>query len=401
MNIPKLRFPEHTESWNTHKLGDIAIFSKGKGISKADITENGVTECIRYGELYTTYGETINVVKSKSNVNIKDLVLSEENDVIIPASGETQIDIATASCVLKSGIALGGDLNIIKTKNNGVFLSYYLNSRKKLEIASLAQGISVVHLYSSQLSLLSLNIPTLPEQTRIANFLTVVDDKLSQLKKKKSLLDEYKKGVIQKIFSQELRFKDENGEEFPEWEEKKLGEVTYKVDKKNKNREVLPVYSISNKNGFVPQSEQFEGVDSNERGYDISLYKIIENNTFAYNPARINVGSIGYSGIIGRVIVSSLYVCFKTEQYVNDIFFNYYLNTNHFKDSVISKGEGGVRIYLFYENFSEITINLPTLSEQTKISNFLSELDNKIIQCGIQIEKMGGWKKGLLQKMFC
>ena len=84
--------------------------------------------------------------------------------MIIPASGETQIDIATASCVLKSGVALGGDLNIIKTKNNGVFLSYYLNSKKKLEIAKLSQGISVVHLYSSQLALLNLKLPEFEEQ---------------------------------------------------------------------------------------------------------------------------------------------------------------------------------------------------------------------------------------------
>jgi type I restriction enzyme S subunit len=128
-------------------LGEIASFSKGKGISKADIIEDGATECIRYGELYTTYGETIDEVKSRTNIDVDDLVLSEANDVIIPASGETQIDIATASCVLREGIALGGDLNIIKTKNNGVFLSYYLNYKKKQEIASLAQGISVVHLY--------------------------------------------------------------------------------------------------------------------------------------------------------------------------------------------------------------------------------------------------------------
>lgn len=151
-NVPKLRFPEFKGEWERKKLGEVATFSKGKGISKADIIEDGRTECIRYGELYTHYGETIKEIKSKTNIELKDLVLSEANDVIIPASGETQIDIATASCVLKKGIALGGDLNIIKTKNEGVFLSYYLNSRKKYEIANLAQGISVVHLYSSVLA---------------------------------------------------------------------------------------------------------------------------------------------------------------------------------------------------------------------------------------------------------
>ncbi|MFT6814624.1 MAG: type I restriction enzyme S subunit, partial [Sphingobacteriales bacterium] len=158
MNIPKLRFSEFDEEWKQYNFGEIAEFSKGKGISKSDIVDDGLSECIRYGELYTTYGETISEVKSRTNVDSGDLVFSSANDVIIPASGETQIDIATASCVLREGIALGGDLNIVKTKNNGVFLSYYLNSKKKLEIARLAQGISVVHLYSSQLSLLELNL---------------------------------------------------------------------------------------------------------------------------------------------------------------------------------------------------------------------------------------------------
>ena len=222
-NIPHLRFPEFEGEWEKKKLGEVARFSKGKGISKADITEDGLTECIRYGELYTYYREAINTIKSKTNLEHKYLVFSEANDVIIPASGETQIDIATASCVLKSGVALGGDLNIIKTENNGLFLSYYLNSKRKMDIANLAQGISVVHLYSSQLSLLNLNLPNLTEQSKIATFLTAVDEKLQALKKKKSLLEVYKKGVMQKLFSQELRFKSEDGEEFGDWERRSWG----------------------------------------------------------------------------------------------------------------------------------------------------------------------------------
>ena len=163
-NVPNLRFPEFTGEWETKKLGEVAKFSKGKGILKSDISENGNLECIRYGELYTFYREVIDDIQSKTNLNSKDLVLSEANDVIIPSSGESSIDIATASCVTKSGVGLGGDLNIIKTSHNGIFLSYYLNSKKKLDIAQLSQGISVVHLYSSQLASLSLNLPSIEEQ---------------------------------------------------------------------------------------------------------------------------------------------------------------------------------------------------------------------------------------------
>jgi len=126
--------------------------------------------------------------------------MSEANDVIIPASGETQIDIATASCVLKPGIALGGDLNIIKTENNGVWLSYYLNSKKKIDIANLAQGISVVHLYSSQLALLKIVLPSLPEQTKIANFLSAIDDKINHCGVQIEKMEGWKKGLVQKMF---------------------------------------------------------------------------------------------------------------------------------------------------------------------------------------------------------
>jgi type I restriction enzyme S subunit len=200
----KIRFKdingEGYPDWESKKLGELAKFSKGKGISKSDINEYGKNECIRYGELYTYYGEIIDEVKSKTNIELNNMVISEANDVIIPASGETQIDIATASCVLKSGIGLGGDLNIIKTKKNGVFLSYYLNNRKKYDIASLAQGISVVHLYSNQLALLDLEIPCLAEQDMIAKLLAALDEKINQCQKQVEKMELWEKGLLQRMF---------------------------------------------------------------------------------------------------------------------------------------------------------------------------------------------------------
>ncbi len=199
-NVPTLRFPEFVDEWLENSLGEIASFSKGKGISKAEITEDGQLECIRYGELYTYYNEVIDEVKSKTNLDRNSLVLSEANDVIIPASGETQLDIATASCVTRSDIALGGDLNIIKTPNNGVFLSYYLNSRKKLEIASLSQGISVVHLYAKQLSTLKISIPSKKEQDKIAGFLALLDQRIKTQNKIIEQLESLIKAIGQYLF---------------------------------------------------------------------------------------------------------------------------------------------------------------------------------------------------------
>jgi type I restriction enzyme S subunit len=230
--FPQLRFKGFDDKWENNRLGDIAQFQKGKGISKSDIIENGNLDCIRYGELYTMYNETIKHVHSKTNLSPDDLFLSEYNDVIIPASGETQIDIAKASCVLKTGVALSGDLNVIRSSMDGVFLSYYLNSAKKFDIARLSQGSSVMHLYSGQLKSLKLHFPSLPEQQKIASFLSSVDEKIQQLTRKKEALERYKKGVMQQLFSGKLRFKDENGKAFPKWEEKRLGDV---ADKRSSN----------------------------------------------------------------------------------------------------------------------------------------------------------------------
>ena len=190
------QFPD----WEEKRLGEVATFKKGKSISKSDIVENGDLECIRYGELYTEYGEVISNIKSRTNLTAENLILSIENDVIIPASGETQLDIATASCVLKNGIALGGDLNIIRSSCNGVFLSYYLTNKKKRAIAKLAQGNSVVHLYNSQLQTLKLEIPSLKEQQEIASYISALDDKIEAVQSQIEQTQEFKKGLLQQLF---------------------------------------------------------------------------------------------------------------------------------------------------------------------------------------------------------
>ena len=199
-----IRFKDDHENdfpdWEEKKLGEIATFSKGSGISKAEVHDDGATPCIRYGELYTLYSELIGEVISRTNVEIKSLVMSQQNDVIIPASGETHIDIATASCVMEAGIALGGDLNIIRAKTNGVFLAYYLNNAMKHVIAGMAQGSSVIHLYPAQLKLLRLSVPSLLEQTKIADFLSAIDRKIESVTTQITETQTFKRGLLQQMF---------------------------------------------------------------------------------------------------------------------------------------------------------------------------------------------------------
>ena len=188
------------EGWEETIFEKIGVFLKGKGISKADIVPDGKIPCIRYGELYTYYGEVISKIISSTNIEAKNLVLSKANDILIPASGETQIDIATASCVLQDNIALSGDLNIFRTKENGIFLSYLIRSKLKMQIAQLAQGNSVVHLYASQLKGVSFSLPCLEEQTKIANFLSAIDQKIDVVSEQLEQAKLWKKGLLQQMF---------------------------------------------------------------------------------------------------------------------------------------------------------------------------------------------------------
>jgi type I restriction enzyme, S subunit len=184
------------------------------------------------------------------------------------------------------------------------------------------------------------------------------------------------------------------------WASRTFGDVTTKTDKRNKGGISYPVYSISNKAGFVPQSEQFAGVDSEKRGYDLAQYKLVGRNTFAYNPARINVGSIGFSGDLENVIVSSLYVCFKSNLEADDQFLQHFFSTRMFERSVCNHAEGGIRSYLFYENFSRIEILLPTLPEQQRIASCLSSLDELITTQTRKVDALKTHKKGLMQQLF-
>ena len=198
LNVPHLRFPEFSGEWKEEQLDSIATLSKGIGISKEQLSEDG-EPCILYGELYTKYkSEIIKHVESKTDIDSSKLKRSKANDVIIPCSGETAVDIATARCVPFDNILLGGDLNVISLhKYDGAFMSYQLNGKRKYDIARVAQGVSVVHLYGEHLKAIKTYNPSLPEQQKIAELLSLIDERIAtqnkiieDLKKLKSAISE-------------------------------------------------------------------------------------------------------------------------------------------------------------------------------------------------------------------
>ena len=201
LNVPNLRFPEFEGEWEEERLADIADLYKGTGISKDQLSDDG-EPCILYGELYTKYkSETIREVISKTNIDNTKLVRSKANDVIIPCSGETAEDIATARCVLNGNILLGGDLNIIRLHGyDGAFMSYQLNGRRKYDIAKVAQGVSVVHLYGEHLKGVKTINPCLEEQKEIAKLLSLLDERIATQNKIIEDLKKLKSAIIENVF---------------------------------------------------------------------------------------------------------------------------------------------------------------------------------------------------------
>ena len=202
LNVPNLRFKEFEGEWKEERLADIADLYKGTGISKDQLSDDG-EPCILYGELYTKYkSETIREVISKTSINNTKLVKSKANDVIIPCSGETAEDIATARCVLNANILLGGDLNIIRLHGyDGAFMSYQLNGRRKYDIAKVAQGVSVVHLYGEHLKGVKTINPCLEEQKKIAKLLSLLDERIATQNKIIDKLQSLIKGINQNVFT--------------------------------------------------------------------------------------------------------------------------------------------------------------------------------------------------------
>ena len=202
LNVPNLRFPEFQGEWKKTTIGDIADLYKGTGISKDQLSDDG-EPCILYGELYTKYkSETIREVISKTNIDNTKLVRSKANDVIIPCSGETAEDIATARCVLNGNILLGGDLNIIRLHGyDGAFMSYQLNGRRKYDIAKVAQGVSVVHLYGEHLKGVKTINPCLEEQKKIAKLLSLLDERIATQNKIIEDLKKLKSAISKHLFA--------------------------------------------------------------------------------------------------------------------------------------------------------------------------------------------------------
>lgn len=405
--VPKLRFRDfqNTEQWVDTRFEIFAHFYKGKGISKADIDQQGKTQCIRYGELYTHYKEVINSVISNTNLPESELFFSKKNDVIIPSSGETKWDIATASCILLDGIALGGDLNVIRTNQNGVFISYYINGAKKYEISKIAQGDSVVHLYSSQLKLLSLFLPkNLKEQQKIADCLFSIDELITAQTNKIATLKDHKKGLMQQLFPLEgetvPKFRFPKFQDAGEWEEVKLGQLgelvsglTYSPDDIRETG-LLVLRSSNVQNGEISLNDNVY-VTPDIRGANLS-----KPNDILICVRNGSKTLIGKNAIIPEGMLLCTHGAFMTVFRTPSAKFVFQL----FQTSAYQKqvdGDLGATINSINgSQFIRYKFCVPKPLEQQKIADCLSSIDKLITVQTQKLEALKSHKNGLMQQLF-
>ena len=386
LKCPEIRFKNddgnNYPNWEDKKLDNVFKFYKGKGISKIELSEEGIP-CIIYGELYTKYREVIGVVKSKTNIKKELLFMSEIGDILIPSSGETQKDIATASTVMEKNVALGGDINILRSKEtiNSPYVSYYLKHIKNIEISKLSQGNSVVHLYSKQLSNLKIEIPHLEEQQKIGDFFMLLDKRIEQQEQKIALLKDYKKAMMQKIFSQEIRFKDQNGNDYPDWEEKKFLNIFFSIPSRAYQIFKTEIFS----NGKIPVVDQGK---KKVAGYSNEIKKICDKTPcIVFGDHTTELKYIDFPFIIGADGTKIL-----RNHIANSTLFLYYLLL---ENNVEQEG--------YKRHFSILTkksFDIPMIKEQEKIASFLSTIDFNIEKQEGILENLKNQKGVLLHKMF-
>ena len=402
MGKPKIRFKGYEDDWEQRKLDNVAEFSKGRGYSKGDLIELG-TPIILYGRLYTNYETSISDVDTY--VEAKDgSVYSRGGEVIVPASGESAEDIARAATVDKSGILLGGDLNVVMPNediNSGFLAISISNGNPQRELAKRAQGKSVVHIHNEEIRNLRVPFPIKVEQNKIVEYFFNLDHLITLHQRKCEETKSLKKYMLQKMFP-------ENGKCVPEirfsgfsddWEQRKFSEFVKNVAVRNREGLELECYAVTNDRGFISQKDAHD-----DFGYmvdvDTTAYNIVPPNSFAYNPARINVGSIGYYAGTENVIVSSLYEVFQTADYVDDRFLWHWFKSEHFPKWIERLQEGSVRLYFYYDKHIQCEIKMPSLEEQMKIGAYFNHLDHLITLHQHKCDELQKLKKFMLQNMF-
>ena len=390
LNVPNLRFPEFEGEWEEHYLSDYLDFKNGlnpkperfgkgiKFISVMDILNNAVitNDCIR----------------ASVDVSEEELLsfCVENGDILFQRSSETLEDVGRANVYMDNKPAVFGGFVIRgkkKAEYDPLFFRYLLASpfaRKK--IIPMGAGAQHFNIGQEGLNKVKLHFALLDEQKKIARLLSLLDERIATQNK---IIEDLKK-LRSAIIEREYTFKVQTHSH--------IGDFIEQNSNRNKDNIIQNVLSVSNRQGFIRQREQFE--DRSIASNDTSNYKIVARNDFAFNPARINVGSIARLTTFEKGIVSPMYICFHTKNSILPEYLSFYFETKQFFSEIQKRLEGSVRQCLSYEGLCNIPFFPPVIEDQRRIGKRLFTLVQKFNLEMTFLEMLQKQKTYLLRQMF-
>ena len=403
MAKPKIRFKGYTDDWEQRKLSELLYLSSERNdgsYTRDDVLAASLGTELQKKHIYFGLRATDESVKNYKVVLPNDVIYTKSpikgfpNGIIRTSKGENGI-VPTLYCVYHS-------VDVI----NPSIIQAYFESKERLD-AYLVPLVNIgarnnVNITDKEFLDGSLCIPKdKDEQDKIVNVLERLSNLITLHQRKCEETKKLKKYMLQKMFPQ-------NGQTVPEirfagftdaWEQRKFSEFVKNVAVRNKAGVELECYAVTNDRGFISQKEAHD-----DFGYmaevDTTAYNIVPPSSFAYNPARINVGSIGYYTGTENVIVSSLYEVFQTADYVDDRFMWHWFKSDHFPKWIERLQEGSVRLYFYYDKLIQCEMKMPSLEEQKKMGAFFDQLDCLITLHQHKCEQLQSMKKFMLQNMF-
>ena len=375
-----MRFPEFSGEWTKIKLGDLgSFFSGGTPSSSRKDFYGGEIPFIRSGELHSD-STALSITKEAYDSCSAKMV--NKGDLLLALYGATSGDISISRI---SGAINQAILCIRPQYMDAYFIKSLWEKHKKHILETYLQG-GQGNLSSEIIKNISFFFPNSDEQVKISRLIHIIDDRIETQSKIIEELTDLRSALIEKVF----RVSNTTLE---------VGAIAHQTSERNKLCRYSNVLSVSNRFGFINQSEQFE--DRNVASDDVRNYKVVHRGDFAYNPARINVGSIAMLKSFESGIVSPMYICFQVDDTIVDpSFFELFLETKAFKDEMEIRLEGSVRRCLSFEALCEIHLPLPALLVQRSISNKIGNISAKIKLEDRILRAYIRQKEWLLKQMF-
>ena len=400
MNIPILRFSEFQGNWDKKNLSEIGEIVNGITYSPSQVQESGIlvlrSSNVQDGRL--SFHDNVYISVDKYNP-------VKLNDILICVRNGSQRLIGKNAIINKEfdNVGFGAFMTIYRSIFNP-FLQHWFQSKDFYKNVHKNLGATINSINGSDLKKFKVPFPKNNEQQKIADFLTAVDRRIELLEKKKTLLETYKKGVMKKIFNQEIRFKDDNGNDFPDWEEKRLGEIcklqggyAFKSNSfKDTGIPIIRISNISNDNNYLNLENlvHYEEI-SNEENFTVLKGDLL----IAMSGAT--TGKTSISNYDGKCYLNQRVGLFKSKtDKLNYSYLVQFVYSPMFGSQLVRFLVAGAQPNISSKDIESVRIPFPLTIEQQKISQFLSSIDTQLKLIETQIDKSKTWKKGLLQKMF-